>query len=69
MGRGLGWLCDGHWGGHLAGWALGVMLYVGKLNSNKKIFFKWIHNSYYDQNKFQMNKRLSEKEISMQKLK
>ena len=36
VGRGLGWLGDGHWGGHLAGWALGVMLYVGKLNSNKK---------------------------------
>ena len=33
---GLGYLGDGHWGGHLAGWALGVMLYVGKLNSNKK---------------------------------
>ena len=36
VGKGLGWLGDGHWGGHLAGWALGVMLYVGKLNSNKK---------------------------------
>ena len=31
----LGWLGDGHWGEHLAGWALGVMLYAGKLNSNK----------------------------------
>ena len=43
VGGGLGWLGDGHWGGHLTGWALGVMLYVGKLNSNKKkrniIFF------------------------------
>ena len=28
---GLGWLGDGH----LVGWALVVMLYVGKLNSNK----------------------------------
>ena len=37
VGGGLGWLNDGHWGGHLAGWALGVTLYVGKLNSNKKI--------------------------------
>ena len=37
VGGGLGWLCDGHWGGNLAGWALGVMLYVGKLNSNKKL--------------------------------
>ena len=36
VGRGLGWLGDGHWGGHLTGWALGVMLYVGKLNTNKK---------------------------------
>ena len=36
QGRELGWLGDGHWGGHLAGWALGVMLHVGKLNSNKK---------------------------------
>ena len=27
---------NGHWGGHLMGWALGVMLYVGKLNSNKQ---------------------------------
>ena len=32
----LGWLGDGHWGGHLMGWTLGVMLCVGKLNSNKK---------------------------------
>ena len=30
VGGGLGWLGDGHWGGHLAGWALGGMLYVGK---------------------------------------
>ena len=36
VGGGLRWLSDGHWGGHLAGWALGVMLYVGKLNSNLK---------------------------------
>ena len=36
-GRGWGWLGDGHWGGHLIGWALGVMLYGGKLNTNKKI--------------------------------
>ena len=50
VGRGLGWLGDGHWGGHLVWWALGVMLYVGKLNSNynkkdeealEKIFKKW----------------------------
>ena len=34
---GLGWMGDGHWGGHLTGWALGVMLYVGRSNSNKKI--------------------------------
>ena len=37
---GLGWLGDRHWGGHLMGCALGVMLYVGKLNSNKKKFKK-----------------------------
>ena len=37
VGRGMGWLGDGHWGGHLIGWALGYMLYVGKLNSNKNI--------------------------------
>ena len=36
LGGGLGWLGNGHWGGHLAGWALGVKLYVGKMNSNKK---------------------------------
>ena len=24
-GRGMGWLGDGHWGGHLTGWALGVI--------------------------------------------
>ena len=36
-GRGLGWVGYGHWGSHLAGWALGVMVYVNKLNSNKKI--------------------------------
>ena len=44
VGRGLGWLGDGHWGVHLARWTLGVMLNVGKLNSNKK-FLKneWIN--------------------------
>ena len=31
-----GWMGDGHWGGHSMGWALGVILYVGKLNTNKK---------------------------------
>ena len=36
VGGGLGWLGDGHWGGPWTGWALGVMLYVGKSNSNKK---------------------------------
>ena len=36
VGGGWGWLGDGHWGGHLMGWALGVILYVGKLNTNKK---------------------------------
>ena len=36
-GRGLGWLGDQHWGGHLTGWALGVMLYVGK---SKNIYKK-----------------------------
>ena len=24
-GRGFGWLGDRHWGGHLMGWALGVI--------------------------------------------
>lgn len=32
----MGWLGDGHWGGHLTGWVLGVKLYVGKSNSNNK---------------------------------
>ena len=32
----MGWLGDGSLGGHLTGWALGVILYVGKSNSNKK---------------------------------
>ena len=36
VGRGLGWLGDGHWRGHLMGWTLGVILYVGNLSSNKK---------------------------------
>ena len=36
VGRVTGWLGDRHWGGHLTGWALGVMLYVGKSHSNKK---------------------------------
>ena len=36
-GQGVGVTGDGHWGGHLTGRALGVILYVGKLNSNKKI--------------------------------
>ena len=37
-GQGVG--VTGWWAlrGHLAGWALGVMLYVSKLNSNKKDF-------------------------------
>ena len=34
--QGLGWLGDGHWTGHLMQRAVGVTLYVGKLNSNKK---------------------------------
>ena len=34
VGRGWGWLGDGHWGGPLKGWALAVILYVGKLNTN-----------------------------------
>ena len=25
-----------HWGGYLMGWALGIILYVGKLNLNLK---------------------------------
>ena len=37
VGRGLGWLGDGHWGGHLAGWALGIILFVSKSNCNKNI--------------------------------
>ena len=36
-GGGWEWMGDGHWGGHLTGWALGVILYVGKLNTNKKL--------------------------------
>ena len=37
---GCGWMFDGHWGGHLTGWAVGVILYVGQLNTNKKNLFK-----------------------------
>ena len=40
VGGGWGWLGDGNWGGHLAGWALGVILYVGKSNSNKNLYRK-----------------------------
>ena len=36
-GQGLEWLGNKHWGGHLTGWALCIVLYVGKLNSSKKI--------------------------------
>ena len=36
VGGGWGWLGDGHWGGHLTRWALGVILCVGKLNTNEK---------------------------------
>ena len=39
-GRVWGWLGDGHRDGELTGWALGVMLYVGKLNTNKNKFIK-----------------------------
>ena len=35
VGGGMG---DGHWGGHSMGWALSVILYVGKWNFNKN---KW----------------------------
>ena len=38
MGGELGWLGDGHWGGHLTEWALGVILYVGKSDTNKNKF-------------------------------
>ena len=37
VGRGMRWLDDGHWRGHLMGWALGVIPCVDKSNSNKKI--------------------------------
>ena len=40
VGGGMGWLGDGHWAGHVTGWALRVMLYVGKSNSNKKKYKK-----------------------------
>ena len=48
VGRGMGWLGDRHWGGwhSRTGWALGVMLYVGKLNSNKKINNKCYFTTY-----------------------
>ena len=40
-GGGMRWLGDGHWRGHLMGWALGViLLYVSKSNSNKRIYKK-----------------------------
>ena len=35
-------LGDGHWGRHLMGWALGVILYIGKLNY-KKIYIQKIN--------------------------
>ena len=43
-GRGSGW-GDGDWvtgteGGHLRGYALGIILYVGKSNSNRKYIYK-----------------------------
>ena len=44
--RGMGCLGDGHWVGHLMGWALGVMLYVGKSNSNKKYTKNLINLKY-----------------------
>ena len=37
-GRGVGVTGEGHWGGRLMGWALGVILYFGKLNTNKNKF-------------------------------
>ena len=46
VGGRLGWLGDGHWGEHLKGWALGVMLYVGKSNSNKKYTKNLINLKY-----------------------
>ena len=38
VGKGMGWLGDGHQGGHLMEWALVIKLYVGKSNSKKKIY-------------------------------
>ena len=35
VGGGIGWLGDRHWGGYLMGWALGVILYIGKSNFHK----------------------------------
>ena len=37
-GSGWGWLGDGHWVGHLSRWALGVIVYVGKVNTIKNKF-------------------------------
>ena len=35
VGGKMEWLHEGHWGGHLMGWALGVILCADKLNLNK----------------------------------
>ena len=39
-GGGCGWVGNGHRGGYLTGWELGIILYVGKLNTNKNYFIK-----------------------------
>ena len=40
VGSGLGWLSDGHWEGHLTGWALGVILMLANRTPIKKIYQK-----------------------------
>ena len=52
VGGTMGWLGDRHWGGHLMGWALGIILYVGKSNSNDKIYKKESINALGNQYDF-----------------
>ena len=58
VGRGMGWLGDRHWGGHLMGWALGAILYVGKLNTNKNKFIIKKQKKNKKQNKQNTNRHM-----------
>ena len=55
---------DRHWGGHLTDWVLGVTLYVGKLDSNKKRYTKKKKETELRTVKIQKLLRISNSELN-----